>query len=328
MTTPIHRRDALAAAAGMVLSPLAMPALAASPAARRAAAAAAPLTQDAAKPFRLIHMTDIHVQPERQAERGAAQAWVRAQELKPDLVITGGDTVMDVFDAKRDRAKVMRGCYERMMKDVSVPVLHTTGNHDILGWNRSRTDVPLDAADWGKKWACETFAQPRNYLSSDRGGWRFILLDSVQPDGNGYKGFLDPEQRAWFEAELAATPAGTPICVVSHIPIIAVTTITYGKPPARGSDTILSGGEMHTDCAELHELMRASGKVRLCLSGHIHLRDRCETDGITYINDGAVSGSWWKGPLEGVPEGFGVLDLRPDGTFDHRYETYGWTAQD
>jgi hypothetical protein len=29
-----------------------------------------------------------------------------------------------------------------------------------------------------------------------------------------------------------------------------------------------------------------------------------------------------------VPEGFGVLDLRPDGTFDHRYETYGWTAQD
>jgi 3',5'-cyclic AMP phosphodiesterase CpdA len=149
----------------------------------------------------------------------------------------------------------------------------------------------------------------------------------VQPDGNGYKGFLDPEQRAWFEAELASTPAGTPVCVVSHIPIIAVTAITYGKPPARGQDTILSGGEMHTDCAELHELMRASGKVRLCLSGHIHLRDRCETDGITYINDGAVSGSWWKGPLEGVPEGFGVIDLRPDGTFDHRYETYGWTAQ-
>ena len=50
-------------------------------------------------------------------------------------------------------------------------------------------------------------------------------------------------------------------------------------------------------------------------------------NGITYINDGAVSGSWWKGPLEGVPEGFGVIDLRPDGTFDHRYETYGWTAQ-
>ena len=92
MTTPIHRRDALAAAAGMVLAPLAAPALAAAPAARRAAAAASPLPQDPAKPFRLIHMTDIHVQPERQAERGAAMAWVRAQELKPDLVITGTDT--------------------------------------------------------------------------------------------------------------------------------------------------------------------------------------------------------------------------------------------
>ncbi len=321
MSSSIDRRDALAAAAGLALAPF----LGRS----RAHAVAAPI-QDAvaSKPFRLIHMTDIHVQPERQAERGAAQAWARAQELKPDLVITGGDTVMDVFDAKRDRAKVMRGCFESMMKDVSVPVLHTTGNHDILGWNRSRTDVPLDAADWGKKWACETFSQPRNWFSSDRGGWRFIVLDSVQPDGNGYKGFLDPEQRAWFEAELKATPDGTPVCVVSHIPIIAITTITYGKPPSRGNDTILSGGEMHTDCAELHELMRASGKVRLCLSGHIHLRDRCETDGITYINDGAVSGSWWKGALEGVPEGFGVLDLRPDGSFDHRYETYGWTAKE
>ena len=43
--------------------------------------------------------------------------------------------------------------------------------------------------------------------------------------------------------------------------------------------------------------------------------------------DGAVSGSWWKGPLQGVPEGFGVVDLRPDGTFEHRYEAYGWKAR-
>ncbi len=28
----------------------------------------------------------------------------------------------------------------------------------------------------------------------------------------------------------------------------------------------------------------------------------------------------------GTPEGFGVFDLRPDGGFDYRYETYGWRA--
>ncbi|MFM7808425.1 MAG: hypothetical protein ACKPEA_10950, partial [Planctomycetota bacterium] len=79
MSTPIDRRDALAAAAGLALAPL----LGVS----RAQAAAAPIqAATLAKPFRLIHMTDIHVQPERQAERGAAQAWARAQELKPDLV--------------------------------------------------------------------------------------------------------------------------------------------------------------------------------------------------------------------------------------------------
>ena len=55
--------------------------------------------------------------------------------------------------------------------------------------------------------------------------------------------------------------------------------------------------------------------------------DRCTIDGVTYVCDGAVSGSWWKGPLQGVPEGFGVVDLRADGTFEHRYEPYGRAAR-
>lgn len=320
MSEPIRRRDALAAAAGAALAPWALPSV------LHGLAPRAEASQEAG-PFRLIHMTDIHVQPERGAERGAAMAWARAQELKPGLVITGGDSVMDVFAAKRDRATVLRGCFDRMMKDVGSPVLHTVGNHDILGWDRARTDVPLDAGDWGKQWACDLFGRSSTFTAAAHGGWKFILLDSIQPDGNGYKGFLDPAQRAWFEAELTATPAGMPVCVVSHIPILGVTPITYGKPPERAADVIVSGAEMHTDSAQLHALMHASGKVRLCLSGHIHLRDRCETDGITYINDGAVCGNWWKGSLQGVQEGFGVLDLRPDGTFDHRYETFGWTAQ-
>jgi predicted phosphodiesterase len=93
-----------------------------------------------------------------------------------------------------------------------------------------------------------------------------------------------------------------------------------------GTDTVISHAEMHTDATALHDRFRAAGNVRLCLSGHIHLLDRCELDGVTYICDGAVSGAWWKGPLDGIREGFGVIDLRPDGGFTHRYEPYGWNA--
>ncbi|MFM7799957.1 MAG: metallophosphoesterase family protein [Planctomycetota bacterium] len=174
------------------------------------------------------------------------------------------------------------------------------------------------------------FGIERTYHSFDQGGWRFVCLDSVQPKGDGYTAYLDEAQHDWLVRLLAETPRTMPVCVVGHIPITSLTTLTFGKPRGRdkvGEDTVITNGEMHTDATLLHDLFKRSGNVRLCLSGHIHLVDRCAIDVVTYICDGAVSGSWWKGPLQGIPEGFGVIDLRPDGTFDHRYEAYGWQAR-
>ena len=79
----------------------------------------------------------------------------------------------------------------------------------------------------------------------------------------------------------------------------------------------------------------AAGGVKLCLSGHVHLNDRVEmgvpgapADGakVTYICDGAVCGSWWDGRKAQCDEGYGVVDLYDDGTFEHRYVAYGWKA--
>jgi hypothetical protein len=52
--------------------------------------------------------------------------------------------------------------------------------------------------------------------------------------------------------------------------------------------------------------------------------DRAEYNGVTYICDGAVCGAWWKGNHAECDEGYGVFDLFDDGTFAHRYITYGW----
>jgi 3',5'-cyclic AMP phosphodiesterase CpdA len=281
--------------------------------------------------FRLVHMTDIHVPPELGAEAGLAAALAHAQAQKPDLIVTGGDSVMDVFEAKRGRAEELRKLLlGTLRRECSVPLQHTVGNHDILGWNKRRSGMDGSESDWGKKFACEMFGNARTWHTFDRGGWRFVCLDSVQPKGDGYVAYLDDEQYEWLKELLATTPRTTPVCVVSHVPILSLTTLTYGKARGRdkvGEDNVIVAGEMHTDATLLHELFKSAGNVRLCLSGHIHLLDRCAIDGVTYICDGAVSGSWWKGPLQGVREGFGVLDLRPDGSFDHRYETYGWTPR-
>ncbi|MCE9620013.1 MAG: metallophosphoesterase [Planctomycetes bacterium] len=285
------------------------------------------------KSLRVAHLTDMHIQPELGADRGVAQCLHQTQSLeaKPDLILTGGDGVMDVFEAKAARASDLKKMFtSTFAKECGIPARHTIGNHDIFGWNKKSSGTTGAESDWGKKYAAEMYGLPNRFYSFDQGGWHFVMLDSVQPQGEGsYTAFCDDEQTEWLVKDLKGRPAGSPVLVVSHIPIMSLTPITYGKArpqEARGTDYPLSASAMHSDCAALHKLFAANG-VKLCLSGHMHLLDRCSTDGVTYICDGAVSANWWKGPLQGVSEGFGVIDLYSDGSFEHEYKTYGWKAE-
>ena len=47
--------------------------------------------------FTFAFLTDIHLQPERNATEGFRAAIAEVNVLKPDFVITGGDLVMDVL---------------------------------------------------------------------------------------------------------------------------------------------------------------------------------------------------------------------------------------
>ncbi|MFC2076599.1 Gfo/Idh/MocA family protein [candidate division KSB1 bacterium] len=61
--------------------------------------------------FRFVHMTDMHVQPERNGEAGlrAAIKAVNGLNPRPDLVITGGDLVMDALEQTYERADKRTG---------------------------------------------------------------------------------------------------------------------------------------------------------------------------------------------------------------------------
>ncbi len=278
---------------------------------------------------RFAHLTDIHVQPELNAQAGMARALAQAQSRGATLVLNGGDAVMDVFAAGRPRAEVLKKLWRTTCADeCSVPMRHVVGNHDILGWNRSKSGLAESEADWGKKFSAELLGLERTYHAFDLGAWRIICLDSTQPQGDSYVAYCDDAQTDWLQRTLAQTPASMPVCVVSHIPILTLTMLTWDERKRADYEkpTEIPAAEMHTDGSNLHALFRKHGGVKLCLSGHIHLLDRCELDGITYICDGAVSGSWWKGPHRGMPEGFGLIDLKADGSFAHQYETYGWQA--
>lgn len=94
-----------------------------------------------------------------------------------------------------------------------------------------------------------------------------------------------------------------------------------------GSPTAAPGSRLHIDARRIKDLFVRHPNVRLCLSGHLHLVDRVEYLGVTYLCNGAVSGAWWKGNHQECEPGYALIDLHNDGSFEHRYVTYGWKAE-
>jgi Icc protein len=296
--------------------------------------------------LRFAHLTDSHCMPERKAGAGlgACLAHLMAQPDRPELVITGGDLINDAFGATEKRTRTQWDLYTKTLRDgTSLPVMHCLGNHDIWGWNKSKAKVKGDEANWGKKWAGDLLGTPW-YYAADRNGVKIIVLDSVHPLGEDkYKGGIDDAQFQWLSQQLASTPATTPIVIISHIPILNMAvTLTDGNWGDDGQS--ISAGGMIMDAPRLVRLFESHPNVKLCVSGHIHVLERLDMQGVSYICGGAVSGSWWRSPAddrkrretreaaEGKPlprimranPGYTIYDIFADGTFAYQYCEYGW----
>jgi 3',5'-cyclic AMP phosphodiesterase CpdA len=280
--------------------------------------------------LRFAHLTDLHCCADRRAPEGIAATFRHLRELdasRPvELVVTGGDLIMDSFETSREEALAQWNLLDGLLREHCRPPLeHCLGNHDLWGWCRAKCASDGSEPDLGAGLACARLGLARPWRSFDRGGWHFVILQSVAPDPDdpcGYLGRLDAAQMAWLEADLAAGTA--PTVVVSHIPILTVTPWTRGKGYDQGRTGQISGGLVHLDAQPLHRLFRRSGRVKLALSGHMHLIDRCVADGITYCCDGAVCGGWWKPDDAHCEPTYAVVDLFADGSFEHRMVASGW----
>lgn len=292
----------------------------------------------ARKPLRIAHLTDIHVQPEREAARGLAACFAHVQAPvdalpggPPDLVITGGDTVMDAMDADEARTRLQWDLWRKVRADhCSLEVKSVIGNHDVWGWGKSKAKTTGDEPLYGKRYACEQFGRALPYESFDKGGWHIVLLDSTFPHEESYVGRLDDAQFDWLARDLAAVPATTPVLVVSHIPILSVYPLATGAANVEKNGRPgfqVSGQLLHTDHARLQALFAKHRNVKACLSGHLHVVERVEHAGVLYLCNGAVSSGWWRGLHRGTDFGYAAVDLFADGTVEARYVPYGWTAQ-
>jgi 3',5'-cyclic-AMP phosphodiesterase len=284
----------------------------------------------AKRAIRIAHLTDVHLQPELRAVEGFTQCLrhVQSQADKPELILFGGDNIMDAFEVNRARTDLQWGLWKKVLKqECSIRSEACIGNHDIFGWNKEKSQTNGMEAEYGKNWAIEVLGIQKRYRSFDAAGWHFVALDSVQPGAKPatYAAYVDEEQFDWLAKDLQAN-SSKPTLILSHIPLI--TALPCMLPRKAPTDPLeVYPGAVHTDSRKLADLFAKHPQVKLAISGHIHQQEKLVLNDVTYLCNGAVSANWWKGPLLRVREGYTLIDLYQDGQFESQYVTYGWKAE-
>ena len=269
--------------------------------------------------LRIAHLTDIHLKNKFDAPARFARCLRHMQQHSPqiDLVLNGGDIVFDMnkenIGTINDQWKLYKSVWAN---ETAIPVKYVLGNHDIW-WNEN----DRSQATYGKQFSMDQLGLSKPYNSFTQGGWKFILLDSVHLDidNTWYIGKLGEEQFGWLENELNNTDLSIPVLILTHIPILTATNLIEDNIVNKWE---MLGGDMHTDVAKIISLFNKHPNVKLCLSGHIHLREKLVYNNVTYICNGAVSGAWWEGNKRETAPGYGIIDLFSDGSFSENYINY------
>jgi len=268
--------------------------------------------------FSFAFLTDIHVQPERQAEAGFMWAINEVNKLNPDFVITGGDLVMDVLNQSYERADSLFNIYIKLSEKFKMPVYNTVGNHEVYAWYRQDPGIE-EHPEYGKLMFEKRLGD--RFYSFDHKGWHFIVLDAIsRADGGGYQGKIDEEQILWLANDLQEVDKDTPIAISVHIPFI-----TSASQLMRGSMAPNTPGQVISNGQEVLALFMEHD-LRLVLQGHLHfLEDIYVQNQVHFITGGAVSGKWWANDAESKPEeGFVMVHVNGE-DLDWEYVDYGWT---
>lgn len=336
MTTSATRREALALlGAGAAAATFSSTAAQAAPSA------------DRRRVLRFLHLPDTHIQPEMRAPEGVAAAMqhASAQADKPEFMLVAGDIIMDSMGADLDRTKVQWDVWKKVLSENwSGPVYYCLGDHDCWGLRKEMSGATGAERHYGKQMAFDELNIDRAYYSFDQAGWHFVVLDSLHlPEDTAYEGKLDDAQWKWFEDDLAAVDPQTPVVVHTHIPVLSGAVmmprefrprpgeVAGGQPQRRGftlpegvRGMYVNPSRMHLDFARFKDLFVKHPNVKLCLSGHLHVRERLEYNGVTYVSNGAVCGDNWRGDRDQTRPGYGLVDLYNDGTFEEQYVNFPW----
>ena len=269
--------------------------------------------------LRLVFYTDVHARTEWDTPLAMERAALSINAQKPDLVIAGGDLITDGFQSSAATVAPRWDAYMKMHRAIAADIYAAIGNHDLVGANPKDGSPPAKdpKAEYLRHMGLE-----RTYYSFDAAGYHFVVLDSILVTGDiyEYQGTIWPEQLEWLKEDLSDIPHGTPIVLVTHIPLLtAFFEATKGATFAAQRNRVVVNNL---------EVFKALGKhnLILVLQGHLHVKELIRWRGTTFMVGGAICGRWWRGSWYGTPAGFNVITLAGDHVV-REYLNYGWKAR-
>ncbi|NQT36908.1 MAG: metallophosphoesterase [Planctomycetes bacterium] len=203
-----------------------------------------------------VHQDVIHDAPARM-NRFIGQM----DRRKPDYVIQLGD-----FALPHEQNQPFLDAWNGFVG----PRYHVLGNHD--------TDHGFTKQQTIRWWSMQG-----RYYSFDVKGWHFVVLDGNDANPrpwSGYNRYIDTEQLAWLEKDLAST---------------AAPTVIYSHQSIEKTDSGVANGEQVRELLE--QVNRKAGRTQVfaCLSGHHHADYMKVINGIHYLQINSMSYQWLGG---------------------------------
>jgi hypothetical protein len=106
---------------------------------------------------------------------------VQSLKDKPALILTGGDSVFDSYEADDARTTLQWNLWNAALKNENgIPVRSCIGNHDIWGINKLASKTTGAEPNHGKKRAVEMLHLPERYYSFDQAAFHRARQHAAQ----------------------------------------------------------------------------------------------------------------------------------------------------
>ncbi len=275
-------------------------------------------SSDETPDFTFAFLTDIHVEFEKNADKGFQAAIKHVNGLDPDFVVMGGDLIADALGQTEEIATSYYELYIQLREGFKCPVYDALGNHEEFGIY-TKSGISRDHELYGDK-MYEKFIRSRYYAFNEK-GWRFYILDPVEETWDRqYVGGVDSVQLDWIRKDLETIDPKTPIVITTHIPLLtSFSQIRAGALAQNSRGLVVENSKVVLDAFKDHNL-------KLVLQGHLHILEEAYINDITFITGGAVSAMWWDGPKDGMEEGYVLLKVKGE-EIDWEYVDYGWEVK-